>query len=130
MMTETTERPGNVAEMPEVLAFVSLMQETQVFVDEKPMWGIDAMDALIAEAARKAAKYKKGASVSMDIRFLPGEAGEMTISISAEAKTPKPGARPRAAYTDNQGRLYSEDVQQMKMKLPKPARMNDWKNEE
>jgi hypothetical protein len=114
--------------MPEILDFLGIAQNVQVMHDDKSQWMLDGLNAAIENACRKAFRYRKQTTVTLTLKFTPGQMNQLEIDALVNCKEPKPESLTMLAYLDNQGRLFGEDPAQTKLPLDKPVELKRNKN--
>jgi hypothetical protein len=111
----------NTIDMPEVLDFLGIAQQTQVYIDDKPVWTLDGLNEAIQKAVKKAVKHSRKTEVSLKIAFRPQGMNAMEIDVALDTKEPKPTPRSMLAFTDTAGRLFGDDPAQTRLPLDKPV---------
>jgi hypothetical protein len=102
---------------PELLDFLGIAQNVQVVYDDHIFGLLDGLNAAIANAGRKACRYRKTTTVTLSLKFAPGQMNQLDIAALVDCKEPKPDLLTMQAYMDDEGRLFGEDPGQVKLDL-------------
>ena len=99
------------------LNFSDIMATTEgVFLDRRGFY-TEHLDTAVEEGARKAERFKGKSEITLKVVFQPGKDGGMEVASHLTIKTPQPEALPLNFYVDKQGRLVSDDPQQLPLGL-------------
>lgn len=76
---------------------------------------IDSMNDEIKDLMQAVNKYGKNGEITLNIKFKVIQANEMEICAEIKSKKPKGKATGTKMFTDQKGRLYLDDPNQMKL---------------
>lgn len=100
----------------EIFTFTNFLNEMDIYDSNgDPGSLLDVMNREIAHLAIASRKSNKESCLTLTLSLVPSRNNEMFISGTVKAKEPSLKALPLTAFTDNRGRLYSEDPYQQKL---------------
>lgn len=98
---------------PMVVDFAKLSQLIQAHFEGRK----DSLDLMlngsIQVAIAAAKRHKKGASVTLKLAFVPGSGNEMDIAADISITVPKPKPAPIMLFADKDGRMLTDDPDQV-----------------
>jgi hypothetical protein len=115
--------PTETAQFPELMSFIDIAQDAQVIVDDESYTILEGLNIAIQKAVKKSFKYTKKTTVTLELKFIPGQMNEMEIDALVTTKEPKPTPRTMLAYVDSKARLHREDPNQTKLPLDRTVKM-------